>query len=310
MSKIPFFLVTGFLGSGKTTFVKHFLNRYADSYRIVVIQNEFAPGNIDGKLLAECGKNYYLVEINRGSVFCVCLLSDFKATLVDIISSRKPQMVILEATGLSDPISVAQFIQSHEIADKIYLANIWCIAETANIMAMQNLYSRVNHQLRIADTIVLNKTDKYPGDVDQLIVQMQSINPFAHIISCTYCNVDLGVLPSDSEMQPVALRQKEDHAQYEPCGRPEEIGFAVVKTNRLLNRHHLIQFLKQKEREIFRIKGIVQLENRQMVAVQSCFGDTQMTAITGVSGPTEIIALGTNLDPDKFRDDFRLACES
>jgi G3E family GTPase len=96
----------------------------------------------------------------------------------------------------------------------------------------------------------------------------------------------------------------------ESCGRPEEIGFAVVKTNRLLKRSHLVKFLKEKEREILRIKGIVQLENRQMVAVQSCFGDTKITPITGVSGPTEIIALGRHLNQNKFRDDFRIACES
>jgi G3E family GTPase len=310
MSKIPFFLVTGFLGSGKTTFLKHFLNRYADTCNIVVIQNEFAPGNIDGKFLAECGKKYSLVEINRGSVFCVCLLSDFKATLLDIISSGKPQMIILEATGLADPIAITHFIQSPELAGKIYLAHIWCVTDASNIIEMQHLYSRVNHQMRIADIIILNKIDTYDGDINQLKLQVQAITPFARIISSTFCELDFDALQPDPAIQPVAMQQKDNHADFESCGRPEEFGCAVVKTNRLLKRDRLIQFLKDKEREILRIKGVVQLETQQMVAVHSCFGDTKITPITGVSGPTEIIALGINLDSNKFRDDFRAVLEA
>jgi G3E family GTPase len=310
MKKIPFFLVTGFLGSGKTTFLKQFLTVYADRYRIVVIQNEFAPGNIDGKFLAQCGKKYTLFEINRGSVFCVCLLADFKETLLDIITSREPEIIILEATGLADPIAIGQFIEMPEIAAKIYLAHIWCIADTAHIITMQERYPRVNHQLRVADTILLNKSDTCHGVIDDIKQALRAINPYASIIAATHCKTELKVMDRVIKNLPVALQQKDSHAKLSSSGRPQEIGFAVIKSTRTINRYQLELFLKEKEQEVQRIKGVVRLDDQRTVAVQSCFGDTTITPITDISGPTELIALGFNLDNKKFRDDFRKTVES
>ncbi|MCK5370457.1 MAG: GTP-binding protein, partial [Cyclobacteriaceae bacterium] len=58
MRQIPFFLVTGFLGSGKTTFLKRILKKYATEKKIAIIQNEFAPANIDGAELKREGKKF------------------------------------------------------------------------------------------------------------------------------------------------------------------------------------------------------------------------------------------------------------
>jgi G3E family GTPase len=72
MTQIPFFLVTGFLGSGKTTFLKSALEKLPKK-KVAIIQNEFAPASIDGTELKRQDGNYKTLEINNGSVFCVCL---------------------------------------------------------------------------------------------------------------------------------------------------------------------------------------------------------------------------------------------
>ena len=77
MQKIPLHIISGFLGSGKTTLLKNILEKYSDTIKIGVVQNEFAPANIDGIALKKTGKNFNLLEIKNGSVFCVCLLSTF-----------------------------------------------------------------------------------------------------------------------------------------------------------------------------------------------------------------------------------------
>lgn len=305
MTKAPFFLVTGFLGSGKTTFLKQFLTEFAGLYRIAVIQNEFAPGKIDGKFLAGCGKPYTLIEINRGSVFCVCLLSDFKSVLIDIISAKNPDIIILEATGLADPISIAQFLESSELADKIYLACIWCIADVCNILNMQSQFTRVNHQLRVADYIILNKCDRFHGSIKQVEQNLKKINPFSEIIQTTFCDMDIQLPDKKQQDLPVAIRQKNKHVHLESYGKPKDFGFCVVKTPHTVKKNNLWEFLKAHEKQIYRIKGIAQLDNQQMVAVQSSFGESTIEPISGVKGPTELIALGINLDANKFRDDFR-----
>ncbi len=77
MSHIPFFLVTGFLGSGKTTFLKRILNKYASEKKVAIIQNEFAPANIDGTDLKNDEKKFEILEINNGSVFYPSHLRNF-----------------------------------------------------------------------------------------------------------------------------------------------------------------------------------------------------------------------------------------
>ena len=88
MKKIPFYLVTGFLGSGKTTLIKQFIERYADSKKIAIIQNEYAEVNIDSRELKLTGKSFELLEMNNGSVFCVCLLGSFIHSLADFIHQQ------------------------------------------------------------------------------------------------------------------------------------------------------------------------------------------------------------------------------
>ena len=90
MQKIPFHIISGFLGSGKTTFLNKIIENYSDKYKLGIIQNEFAPANIDGTILKKSEKNFDLLEINNGSVFCVCLMGDFVRSLEKFIDNTTP----------------------------------------------------------------------------------------------------------------------------------------------------------------------------------------------------------------------------
>jgi len=91
MAKIPTYLITGFLGSGKTTFIKHVIEYYNNKERIAVMQNEFAPANYDGTELKRLTtKHFDLLEINNGSAFCVCLLSTFLSSLKKFLKGDFP----------------------------------------------------------------------------------------------------------------------------------------------------------------------------------------------------------------------------
>ncbi len=176
---IPFYLVTGFLGSGKTTFLKRFLDNFSGKQRIGVIQNEFAPGQVDGKELRRTGHSFELLEVNKGSVFCVCLLSDFRKSLADFIDEIQPDMVILEATGLADPIAIGELFQASELKDRLYLAQVWCVVDSVNFIKMEESMTRIRHQVRIADVVILNKSDFKDIDKKSLRNRVKTLNPFA-----------------------------------------------------------------------------------------------------------------------------------
>jgi G3E family GTPase len=304
MSAVPFFLVTGFLGSGKTTLLKRFLNSFADDKKIAVIQNEFAPANIDGKELKETGKPFHILEINKGSVFCVCLLSDFTKSLNELLKTIKPDAVILEATGLADPIAVGELLQANELKDKIYLSHAWCIVDVVNFPKVIKSVQRVSHQIRVADTVILNKMDKFSGDVNELENHIKSLNPFAKISQTSFCDINLNESFAEFTADPVVQKRANELSQFEPSVRPN-LGSAVIRSNKKISHQNLELFLKEYEQKAFRLKGFVNLEDGKTVALQSSFGETQILEQTNYVGPTEIIAIGPGIVAGNFSKTFR-----
>jgi len=189
LKKVPFILVTGFLGSGKTSLLLDLVRKYSDQIRIAIVQNEFAPGHVDGFTLKQSDKPFELLEINNGSVFCACLLGDFITRLAPFIDDHQPDLILLEATGLADPVSLGQVLQAPELADKIFLAGSWCLVDALNFHRIIGSISRARHQVRIADIVWINKTDLV-SDTGAIRAMILEMNPFARIIETTFGATD------------------------------------------------------------------------------------------------------------------------
>ena len=97
--KIPTIILTGFLGAGKTTLLNRLIDYY-QSTRTVLLINEFGQVGIDGQLLA--AGNYQKIELNKGSLFCICVRTDFIDEVERIATEMRPELLIIEATGLAD----------------------------------------------------------------------------------------------------------------------------------------------------------------------------------------------------------------
>ena len=304
MRSIPFFLVTGFLGSGKTSLLKNFLNIHADHKKIAVVQNEFAESNVDGIELRSTGKKFEIPEINRGSVFCVCLLSDFKNSMKVLIDEHEPDAVILEATGLADPIAIGQLLQAPELLDRVYLSHIWCVIDATNFMVMEQTVTRIAHQVRIADTIVVNKIDLIgETNLEAAETRIKELNPHGNIIHSSFCNLPFSDTFSINTQLPVAVQFLDVDA--EACSEgPPVIVSTVVRSSAKMDRSRLESFLQAFETKTYRLKGFVNLSSGDTVSVQSCFGSTSIVAVEEFHGPTELIAMGPEIDPREFRQSF------
>ncbi|HPF50241.1 MAG TPA: CobW family GTP-binding protein [Draconibacterium sp.] len=282
LKKIPFHIVSGFLGSGKTTFLKRIIEQAAPDQKVGIIQNEFAPANIDGVELKKTGKNFELLEINNGSVFCVCLLGNFTRSLEKFIDEHQPDIVIIEASGLSDTTSIAEVISAGELSEKIYLASNCCIVDAQNFSKVGLMKERVTHQLRMADVVVINKTDLAKDGIEQIEQEIKKMNPFAEIKQSVFCNIDFKL--GNTVLNKYYL----DNVQAMP--RPD-VNSMVIKTSRKVTREALRQFLEKWAPKSYRIKGFVKLKEGELVAVQCTFDSVEILDVENDLHPTELIAL-------------------
>jgi G3E family GTPase len=286
MTKIPFHIISGFLGSGKTTFLKRIIDRYSSEFKIGIIQNEFAPANIDGAELKKSGNEFNLLEINNGSVFCVCLLGDFVQSLEKFINEYQPDILIIEASGLSDTTSIAEVVSAGSLSEKIYLASNWCIVDAQNFAKMGRMKQRVFHQLRIADVVLINKTDLVATGIDLIRAEIKKSNPFAQIRETTFCDIDF-------ELGNSAIN-KFYYGEMKAMPRPN-VNSMVIKSGRKLSRISLESFLNEWAPKSYRIKGFVNLKEGKTAAVQCTISSVEIIEIANDFHPTELVAIS-----DKF----------
>jgi G3E family GTPase len=301
---IPFYLVTGFLGSGKTTLLKNILHRYAGEKRIAIIQNEFAATGTDGKELELTGAGFKLVEVNNGSVFCVCMLGNFAASIAKVIDEYKPELIFLEASGLSDPINILELLQDKLICDLIGLSRIFTIEDVQNFDRAIKMVTRARHQVMIADTVLINKTDLLPGAVSKVRAAIEEMNPFAEIIGTTYCEFSQhGDILSHISNH----RAAESYGRKTGEGRPD-MKAVVLRINKLITPEGIRSFVAELQPDCPRIKGYVNSTDGSVYMIQSVFDTFEYRITEGYKGPTEIIAFGMDLTPGLLREKFVNHC--
>lgn len=293
--KIPFHIVSGFLGSGKTTFLKQIIDSWSDKYKLGIIQNEFAPSNIDGVELKNSGKEFHLLEVNKGSVFCVCLLGDFTRSLEKFIDEHQPEILIIEASGLSDTTSVAEVVSTGSLSEKIYLAANWCIVDALNFRKAGLMRQRLEHQIRMADKVLINKTDLVES-TDDIKNEIRKINPFAKISATTFCETDFdpGIV-AVSKFYPDLGK---------PLARPD-VNSMVIKSGRKLSKDALLHFLNEWAPKAYRIKGYVNLKENTTLAVQCVFDNIELTKVANNFHPTELVALSDQFTLKQWNQSYK-----
>ncbi len=306
MNKIPVYLITGFLGSGKSTLIKGLLNSYRLDKRIAVIQNEFAPESFDGKdIRRNTTRDFDLLEVNNGSVFCVCLLSGFIGSFIRFIDEYKPDIVLFETSGLSDPISIGELFNTKNIQEKAFLAASICVADASNFIKLQKLQQRVVHQLQIANRIILNKID-LEQNYHAIQKEVQKINPQASIITATYCQVDfqdiIGDLPSGTQNTALSFA-----ISAEDIGRPD-ICSVVFKSIRPIHDKTHKEFLGRLTENMLRMKGYLYLDNDKSLAIQYSGRHLETNLIHRKEKQTELIAMGFNIGFSEVKRIYEQYC--
>ena len=196
---IDLYLITGFLGSGKTTFLQNLLLA-EDASRTGVLVNEYGSVGIDAQVLAD--DEVKMVEINNGSIFCACLKGGFVKTLAAFLEQPVDRLLV-EASGMADPSSIEALlaeleplIQKKNHTDRRYrYRGSVCIVDAQHFADLYEALLPPVNQVKKSGLLVLNKTDlvdkKELAEVEKILGRL---NPQATIYRTSFAKVPLAVL--------------------------------------------------------------------------------------------------------------------
>lgn len=196
MHKIPVIIVTGFLGSGKTTLVNHVLQA-PHGRRIAVVVNEFGEVGVDGALIANHAEPGSVVEMNNGCLCCT-FRGDFSKGLFDLLEKRERgeinfDTILVEASGMADPVPMIQTLEiDPEVTAAFTLSNIVALVDAKHFLAQARMLPVASEQLALADTIVLNKLDLVtPEELERVKQWIGFTNDRAKVVETTRGNISV-----------------------------------------------------------------------------------------------------------------------
>lgn len=178
MEPIPVYVLTGCLGAGKTTTLNGLLDTpWLSQCSVALIINEFGSEGIDGDLVRPGA--YRRFDLNRGSLFCICIKTDFLKTL-QAIAEEPPDLVLVEATGVAEPTDLEAFIDEPHLAGRFRVAATVCVVDALNFVRVAAFMRSAQSQVRQADGIAIAKTDLIAAEeADALAGVLRGINPDA-----------------------------------------------------------------------------------------------------------------------------------
>ena len=255
----PLIILTGFLGSGKTSFLQHFIEYQTQRHRFVaVIQNEIGDIGLDGKLL-----DYTVTEIDEGCV-CCSLAGNLKRAVHGILENFSPDYFILETSGLANPFNL--LADMAELAEVVRFDSTVTLVDALNLDAALADSPLAADQIGAADVIVLNKRDLVDdGRLEAVRRKVQQINSRAPVF-CT----------TRGDLNPALIFDADDSSGPGPGGQKTGAGSAIrdvlpvhtthaeaglwsrsLRLSGALDRQKFTHAVASLPQSVFRAKGLI-----------------------------------------------------
>ncbi|MDO5426218.1 MAG: GTP-binding protein, partial [Eubacteriales bacterium] len=187
MTKVE--IVSGFLGAGKTTFIKQLIDQVFPGEKLVLIENEFGEIGIDGGFLKDAGVE--ITEMNSGCICCT-LVGDFSEALKKVMSELKPDRIIIEPSGVGKLSDVVKAVEGVEAEAGIEIGSAVTVVDGKKAkMYMKNFGEFFLNQVENAGTIVVSRTQMMSDEkLEQCVHMLREHNEKAAIITTPWDQLD------------------------------------------------------------------------------------------------------------------------
>lgn len=333
MHKIPVTVITGFLGAGKTTLVRHLLQNN-QGRRIAVVVNEFGEMGIDGELLRSCQvcddeeTQNNIIELANGCLCCT-VQEEFYPVMQELLKRRDSlDHLLIETSGLALPKPLVQAFRWHEIrnaatvdgvvtvVDCKALAEGTIVGDLAALEAQRQADPNLEHetpleelfedQLACADLVLLTKSDLVDAEtLDRIKTWLsQEVSSGVKIVPCYdgAINPDL-LLGFNAAVEDNLHTRPSHHDHEEEHDHDEEINSIEFISQDTFDPEHLIKQLQKliQQEEIYRVKGFISVANKPMRLVLQGVGNRFDTFydrswLKDESRQTRLVLIGKNLN--------------
>lgn len=296
--QITITIINGFLGSGKTTFIRHYMTKILKKYeKVALIVNEFGDFDIDGQLL-----NQFDVQTSMTQGCICCDLQQDLIGQIHQLTQQGVERIVIETTGVANPIDIIMACQDPVLDD----ANL--VLETIGIVDCMTFLKRhelslqtaqlMEDQVRASQRIMLNKSDQLDSDnqKQEVINAVETLSPHSEIALTTYGEVQYYIANQQAvNLEEVLSHRSQGHAHY---------SHMKYTFNNPVNRDDFIQFILKLPDNVLRLKGFVSFREvpDQTILVQYANQLPLFDAIGATDVPLSLVIIGEQLDTAQLRN--------
>ncbi len=290
---LPITLIGGFLGAGKTTLLNSLLTQ-GDGRRLAVLVNDFGELNIDAKLIVKVEGQ--TMELANGCI-CCSIRDDLIAGVENLLASDPPpEQLLIETSGVSDPINILCTFNTNKVRRQIFLENVVTVVDAVHALdsrdtEYEELFLR---QIRGAYMIVLNRVKAAgPEQVQKVRKMITDLLPAAAIFETENGQVPLAVLLGDS-------RQGQSTFRPEPVmdSRSHPFESMVWRSDKPIKRLDFMRTMKEMAGTVYRAKGFINFRNYPLTTLYQKVGSLESYvdgSAWGVTTPrTELVLIGVS----------------